>query len=101
MLMHGADANAAATHDSGPAVAHEHHDADRASTPDTVHWHHVALACIAVLTAAVVIARRGHRSIDRVTTHPTGGPRSRWSPAGPSVLATGPPRWLDLAVIRR
>ena len=100
LLMHGADASSAASHESGPAVAHEHYGEDGTDDAPAVHWHHVALACIAVLTAVIAVVRRGRQSklVQRVAAV---GSMARWRRSAPLLLDIGPPRWLELAVIRR
>lgn len=99
LLMHGADASSAASHEGGPAVAHEHHGEVGADDAPAVHWHHVALACIAALTAVIAVAHRGRQS-KLVPRAAAAGSMARWRRPEPLLLDTGPPRWLELAVIR-
>ena len=101
LLMHGADASAAATHEAAPAVAHEHHD-DRSDTEGhALHWHDVALACIAVLTAAVALVRRSRQATIDGRARTVSGLAATWRQPVPNLLGTGPPTWIELAVIRR
>lgn len=100
LLMHGADASAAATHESAPTVAHEHHGEDETNDDPAVHWHYVALACIAVLTAVIAVVHRGRQSKLVARVAADGSMARRRRPA-PLLLNLGPPLWLELAVIRR
>lgn len=101
LLMHGADASAAATHETAPAVAHEHRSAGDDHGRHTVHWHHVALACVAVLSTVATVALRRRATHRLPVAAAMSVITSGWRTPSPLLLATGPPRWLDLAVIRR